>query len=66
MQVIIIVPIIILRLFVLVEKICGTPKDDCSEFATCRDTGPGKYECTCKPGYTGDGKLCIGIYCSRK
>ena len=45
----------------LAEIICGTPKDDCHEFATCKDTGPGEHECTCKPWYTGDGKSCTGI-----
>ena len=39
-------------------KICGTPEDDCSEFATCANTGPGTYTCTCNEGYTGDGKSC--------
>jgi hypothetical protein len=45
-----------------VEKICGTPKDDCHEYATCADIAPGEYKCTCKPGYTGNGKTCTGIY----
>jgi hypothetical protein len=49
-----------LPFFFLVIKICGTPQDDCSEFATCTDTEPGKFTCTCNQGYTGDGKTCTG------
>jgi hypothetical protein len=41
-------------------KICGTPQDDCSEFATCADTGPATFTCTCNEGYTGDGRICKG------
>ena len=33
---------------------CGTEK------ATCH-TGPGKYICTCKKGYIGNGKTCTGM-----
>ena len=46
--------------FSLEMKICGTPNDDCSQYATCADTGPGTYSCTCNEGYTGDGKSCKG------
>ena len=49
-------------IFVLVTDICGTPDDDCSVFATCADTGPGTYNCTCNKGYTGNGKICKGLY----
>ena len=43
----------------LEEKVCG--RDDCHRFATCADTGPGEYKCTCNKGYTGDGKTCTGL-----
>ena len=43
------------------DKVCGTSKDDCHRYATCTDIEPGKYECTCNIGYSGDGKTCIGM-----
>ena len=46
---------------ILVDKVCGTPKDDCHEHATCTDLEPGMYECKCNLGYSGDGKTCIGV-----
>lgn len=42
------------------EKICGTSREDCHQHATCADTSPGKYLCTCNEGYTGNGKYCEG------
>ena len=45
-------------------------QDDCHQFATCADTGPGTHKCTCNEGYTGDGKIiCRGnniLKCSFK
>ena len=47
----------------LVPPVCGSDRDDCHPFfATCTDKGSGEYECECIPGYTGDGKTCIGEY----
>ena len=41
---------------------CGSAEEDCHKFATCADTGPGTYKCTCNEGYTGDGKIsCTGL-----
>ena len=46
----------------LAKEICGTPRDDCSLYATCQDTGPDTYTCKCNEGYTGDGKNCTGLF----
>ena len=40
-------------------NICGTDQDDCHSDATCINTGPGTYLCSCNEGFTGDGKNCI-------
>ena len=37
---------------------CDTP-GICSAFANCTNS-EGSYECTCKEGFTGDGKTCQG------
>ena len=42
-------------------EICGTSADDCHEDATCTNTGPGAYQCTCNEGFDGDGKSCEGL-----
>ena len=31
----------------------------CHENATCTYDGPGRVQCHCKEGYTGDGHLCL-------
>jgi len=33
--------------------------NECSVFANCTNT-PGSYVCTCRTGYTGNGKNCSG------
>lgn len=33
----------------------------CSPFATCTPTGPTAFTCTCRQGYSGDGKTCAAI-----
>ena len=38
---------------------CVQNIDDCADNATCSDT-EGSYECTCDPGFTGDGFNCTG------
>ena len=35
--------------------------DLCDPNATCTYTGPGTYDCTCNPGYLGDGFTCTRI-----
>ncbi|NXR10180.1 STAB1 protein, partial [Semnornis frantzii] len=33
----------------------------CSSFAECKVLGPRKYQCTCKEGFQGDGRICQPI-----
>ena len=39
---------------------CARRLDTCSDFAVCSNT-MGSFECTCFPGYRGDGQVCTGI-----
>ena len=39
---------------------CGSGSHNCSEHATCINTD-GHFNCSCKPGYIGDGYMCSGI-----
>ena len=41
---------------------CALGVDVCSDDANCTDI-EGSYECTCHPGYTGNGVNCTGISC---
>ena len=38
---------------------CGAPSPVCDINANCSNTR-GSYICTCRAGYTGDGKTCQG------
>ena len=38
---------------------CATETHKCSADAVCRNT-KGSYNCTCKPGFDGDGRNCQG------
>ena len=38
---------------------CSSGLDTCHENAVCNNTN-GSFECYCKPGYIGDGFICIG------
>jgi hypothetical protein len=42
---------------------CLQNTDDCADApsGTCNNT-IGSYICTCNPGYTGDGKTCVGRF----
>ena len=39
---------------------CSSNSHSCDVNAVCSNTH-GSYTCTCKAGYTGDGKLCNGL-----
>ena len=39
---------------------CTNNVDNCDANAFCKNTG-GSYNCTCSPGYTGNGTSCTGI-----
>ena len=40
---------------------CITGVNNCDANADCNNT-EGSFECTCKPGYSGNGVYCIGDY----
>ena len=40
---------------------CTTNAHNCDANAVCNNT-EGSYNCTCSPGYTGNGTSCTGIY----
>ena len=42
---------------------CTRGTDECSEFASCENTG-GSYDCSCLLGYQGNGRICLGM-CGR-
>ena len=43
-----------------VDECAMASKNDCSANAECVNT-VGSFTCTCKSGFAGDGKNCIGI-----
>ena len=40
---------------------CAIKTDNCSLNATCKNT-EGSFDCSCIPGYVGNGTSCAGIY----
>ena len=53
--------LLLLLLFLFFSDIdeCAEKTHTCSSDAVCINT-KGSYNCTCKPGYHGDGKNCLG------
>ena len=49
---------VIMSFLVLDVDECADSSHDCDVNADCTNTH-GSYNCTCKPGYTGDGKTCV-------
>ena len=43
-----------------VDECAMISTNDCSANADCTNT-VGSFNCTCKPGFTGDGNTCSGI-----
>ena len=50
----------LLNVTFLIIDIDECKTDKCNHDATCENT-VGSYKCTCKEGYSGDGKNCEGI-----
>ena len=40
---------------------CSSSSHSCDVNAVCSNT-EGSYTCSCKPGYLGDGKSCVGKF----
>ena len=47
-------------MFVLDVDECSASGSFCDVNADCENTR-GSYRCLCKPGFTGDGKICSGM-----
>ena len=60
-RLIIIITVFFLFFFFFIIDVdeCTASSPMCHENAFCKNT-PGSYNCTCKPGYYGDGKTCRG------
>ena len=55
---------IFLPFFLILIKLdideCSNGSHDCHQDATCINT-PGQFNCSCHPGFTGDGHQCYGM-----
>ncbi|KAI1890377.1 hypothetical protein AGOR_G00153100 [Albula goreensis] len=49
--------------FMKVGRICSgvCSKDECGPSGQCKYLGAGKFQCTCKEGFEGDGKFCAPV-----
>ncbi|XP_058486832.1 stabilin-1 [Solea solea] len=42
-----------------INRCVEEPNGGCSDFASCKFTGPNEHECECLPGYVGNGVQCL-------
>ena len=54
--------VLLFSFFIVDLDECKDKIHQCDVNANCTNI-PGSYNCTCRPGYTGNGSICNGIIC---